>query len=161
MPHSGRTLLVHLLGTNDILRKMGADPQVAVAGLFHSVYGTQNFKRAVLTLSDRALVRDVIGERAERLAFLFCEAARPIEAARADDGYRIAAWSGGSELVTAQELRDLQWIDVANAMEQRFAATRSGTGSPERRRASASEPASPSLPSAPESPAPATELPPG
>ena len=37
--HSRRTLLDHLLGTHDLLVEWENEPDVCVAGLFHSIYG--------------------------------------------------------------------------------------------------------------------------
>ena len=44
---------------------------VCFAGLFHSIYGTKYFRHE--TTSDRNSIRKLIGERAERLAWKFCE----------------------------------------------------------------------------------------
>jgi hypothetical protein len=42
------------------------------AGLFHSIFGTQQFQGFKLPLERRPEVRELIGERAERLAYLNC-----------------------------------------------------------------------------------------
>jgi hypothetical protein len=41
MPHSGRSLLDHLVGTRQLLVDGGARPPVCNAGLIHFVYGTR------------------------------------------------------------------------------------------------------------------------
>ena len=41
-------------------------------GMFHSIYGTERFQGFTLPLERRGEVRDLIGERAERLAYLNC-----------------------------------------------------------------------------------------
>ena len=71
-PHSGGALLEHLRGTHDLLHAWGNDQAVCVGGLFHSIYGTQAYHTRSASLEDRQRIRVVIGERAERLAFLFC-----------------------------------------------------------------------------------------
>lgn len=48
-----------------------AEP-VCHAGLFHSVYGTEGFRGFTLPTTQRETVRQVIGERAERVAFYNC-----------------------------------------------------------------------------------------
>src|SRR5262249_17859063 len=48
------------------------DEELCRAGLFHSIYGTQLFQRFKLPLERRAEVRGLIGERAERLAYINC-----------------------------------------------------------------------------------------
>ena len=70
-PHSGGALLDHLRGTHDYLEAWGNDEAVCVGGLFHSIYGTQSYETESASLDDRQRIRTVIGERAERLAFLF------------------------------------------------------------------------------------------
>lgn len=71
-PHSGRTLYEHLKGTYDLLRDWGAPKHVQLAGLFHSIYGTQYFGHASVPLTERHKVRALIGDTAERLVFAFC-----------------------------------------------------------------------------------------
>ncbi|GMQ76549.1 MAG: hypothetical protein BMS9Abin01_1829 [Gammaproteobacteria bacterium] len=70
--HSRRTLLEHLQGTHDLLVEWGNEPDVCVAGLFHSVYGTYAFDKRSADMSMRDEIRDVIGAQAERLVYLFC-----------------------------------------------------------------------------------------
>ncbi len=70
--HSEHTLLDHLVGVRALLLRWGANADVADAGLFHSVYGTEVFHRPPIPESDRSIVRQLIGEKAERLAWLYC-----------------------------------------------------------------------------------------
>ena len=69
---SSGTFLDHLTGTEDQLRAWGCDEAICCAGLFHSVFGTEGFQGFTLPLSERAAVRDVIGARAEHVAYLNC-----------------------------------------------------------------------------------------
>ena len=68
--HRNQSLLEHLIGVRDILKKWGVPEYVQDGGLFHSVYGTTYFKPQ-LTM-DRDAVRYLIGEKAEELAYWFC-----------------------------------------------------------------------------------------
>ena len=70
IPHGEGTLLDHLVGVSEILKEMNALEYVQDAGLFHSIYGTSIFHHQ--TVSDRQVVEDLIGEKAEHLAYLFC-----------------------------------------------------------------------------------------
>jgi len=72
MPHTERGLLDHLLSTRKLLVEWGARPALCDAGLFHSVYGTEHYEPQAIPLFKRAAVRELIGEEAERLAWLFC-----------------------------------------------------------------------------------------
>ena len=67
--HSGDTLYDHLLGVKKILIDMGAPEYLQDAGLFHSVYGTLHFTQQ--STKDRNKVRELIGEQAEEIVFMF------------------------------------------------------------------------------------------
>lgn len=62
----------HLRGVQAVLRSWGADEAVQKAGLFHSIYGTEGFQGYKLPFARRPDIRTLIGERAERLAWIFC-----------------------------------------------------------------------------------------
>jgi hypothetical protein len=72
MPHTGRGLLDHLLGTRELLVEWEARPALRDAGLFHSVYGTEYYELKAIPLTMRNEVRQLIGDEAESLAWLFC-----------------------------------------------------------------------------------------
>lgn len=71
IPHSGRTLLDHLIATCRLLADWRNPAHVCTAGLFHSIYGTRTFRVRAIDHSERRRVRRVIGQRAEQLAYLF------------------------------------------------------------------------------------------
>ncbi len=71
LDHSRRSLLDHLLGTRALLVAWGARQPVCDAGLFHSVYSTEAFEAAAVSLDRRGEVCGLIGDEAERLAWLF------------------------------------------------------------------------------------------
>ena len=117
--HTGGALLEHLLGTHDLLHTWGNDQAVCVGGLFHSIYGTQAYQTQSASLQDRQRIRAVVGERAERLAFLFCVSNRGefFEALGKDAA---ALWNRVHEEtvpVTQDELRDLIEMEMANYVE--------------------------------------------
>ncbi len=70
--HAGaRTLLAHLIGTYEITRRWQQPDVIAHAALIHSVYGTEVYERPLLPLTRRGELIHLVGERAERLAYLF------------------------------------------------------------------------------------------
>ncbi len=69
--HSNRTLLDHLIGTHNLLQSWGAAESVCLAGLFHSVYGTEGFRATLASIPDRKIIANIIGREAEALAWLF------------------------------------------------------------------------------------------
>ena len=73
VPHSGeKGFLAHLIGVFRDLEAWNCDRDLCRAGLFHSIYGTELFRRFALPLERRDEVRALIGERAERIAFVNC-----------------------------------------------------------------------------------------
>src|SRR5947209_2494003 len=67
----GRTLLDHLVETYAILQRWNQPVWLQYAGLIHSVYGTDAFGQRLLAPSRRAELSVLVGEQAERLAYLF------------------------------------------------------------------------------------------
>ena len=109
-PHGhGRTLLAHLIGTRDIIRRWGQPETLQRAALLHSVYGTDVYHRQLLADTERAELRRIAGDRAERLAHAFCTIPR-------------------KEVLTAPDRDELLLLHMANAAEQ----TEAADGSPGR-----------------------------
>src|SRR5687767_4678538 len=72
VPHTQKSYLAHLIALHRFLKDEGYSDELCRAGMFHSIYGTQQFQGFKLDLSRRPEVRDLIGERAEKLAYLNC-----------------------------------------------------------------------------------------
>ena len=73
VPHSGeKGFLAHLIGVYKDLEVWGCERDVCRAGLFHSIYGTEMFRRWSLPVERRADVQALIGERAEWIAYVNC-----------------------------------------------------------------------------------------
>jgi hypothetical protein len=77
VPHSNKSYLGHLIALYRLMESVGCDAELCRAGMFHSIYGTAQFQGFKLELDRRAEVRALIGERAERLAYLNCAMDRP------------------------------------------------------------------------------------
>src|SRR5258708_4665716 len=75
--HTNKTYLAHLIAVYRLMESQGCDATLCGAGMFHSIYGTQQFQGFKLPVESRADVRALIGERAERLAYLNCAMFRP------------------------------------------------------------------------------------
>ena len=122
--HSGGDFLHHLRAVHDLLRAHGAPEHIAAAGLFHSIYGTERFQDFTLPLDQRPKVRALIGDQAERLAWLNCV----MDRASFDDA--VAQALGGTESViindredapiplSAEEIRDLAQVHLFDWLEQ-------------------------------------------
>ena len=99
-PHSGRVLFEHLKGVHDLLRDWDNVDDVCIAGLYHSIYGTNTFKHVSFDSRDR--LREVIGERAELLVHYFSTKDRPLFETVDDEPTRL----------------QLMEIEAANLLEQ-------------------------------------------
>jgi len=115
IPHTDRTLFDHLCNVEKILRICRCEEYVCLAGLYHSVYGTSAFKNKLI--SDRKNIKEVIGNDAEKLVWIFCSIKRPV------------CWNHGTKLrlldnkrvlnVSEKTLHDLHMIESANLIDQR------------------------------------------
>jgi hypothetical protein len=101
---------------------MGCPEDVCLAGLFHSIYGTQRFQGFKLSLEKRAQVRDLIGERAERLAYLNCAMDRPSFDSALDtlqEPYRfVDRLTGNGVELTKADFDDLCRVHLCDFLEQ-------------------------------------------
>ena len=120
MPHTNRGLLDHLLGTRQLLVEWEARPALCDAGLFHSVYGTEYYELKAIPLTMRHEVRQLIGEEAESLAWLFCMIRREslYENPGQDGGFRVQHRVTDEWLpLTGIQFQDLLTLTIANVLE--------------------------------------------
>jgi hypothetical protein len=121
MPHTQRGLFDHLLGTRQLLVDWGLRLEVCDAGLFHSVYGTEYYQPAAIALSMRAEVRQLIGDEAELLAWLFCTMRRAtlFDQNPGRNGERIVQHRRTGEWIplTDTQFEDLVAMAFANSLE--------------------------------------------
>ena len=119
--HSGSRLLEHLKGVAEILGQWGEGAEIVHAGLFHSVYGTEAFRRAIVKPEDRTAVQEVIGKPAERLAHIYggMNANSFLAAARGSQPYQIQTrWVDDPITLSQDDMRALGLIFAANWLEQ-------------------------------------------
>lgn len=69
--HSSTTLLRHLVGTYQLLKKWEVPDHVSSAGLYHSIYGTQTFKNFLINPKEREKLRKIISSKSEELVYYF------------------------------------------------------------------------------------------
>jgi hypothetical protein len=116
----------HLFNTFYILAAWQQPPRVQYAGLMHSVYSTDVFNHRTFNMNERDRVRALVGEMAERLAYLFCTIDRRelLSVVRASANEATATFELTNRLdrhpvhVTRAEAGDLLTIYMANAAEQ-------------------------------------------
>lgn len=115
--HSKKNFYEHLCNVEDLLKICKCEDYISLAGLYHSIYGT-NFFDASLNVS-REEIKKIIGEKAENLAWVFCNAKRPF---CWFCGNHIVLQDGTSLIVDNKTLHDLQMIESANLLEQHLGA---------------------------------------
>jgi (p)ppGpp synthase/HD superfamily hydrolase len=76
--HSNKSYLAHAIGVHNDMREWGGDEDLCRAALFHSIYGTELFQKFALPLERRDELRELIGERAEQLAYWNCAMDREV-----------------------------------------------------------------------------------
>jgi hypothetical protein len=120
-PHTGRALRDHLVGTFRLLEAWGNDEDVCMAGLFHSIYGTEIYTRISAELGERDTIRRVIGYRAEELAYMFCacDRRRMLSNVERPDGFVLHdRFTNGEVPLDRGTLAALVEIAFANELEQ-------------------------------------------
>jgi hypothetical protein len=121
VPHSETYFLAHLIGVYRDLKEWDAPEHVQLAGLFHSIYGTEAFQRFSLPLERRDEVRALIGEQAERLAYVNCALTRESLDASAINGGAPRLWDRFQDAplpVTEAEFADLMTLHLCDRLEQ-------------------------------------------
>lgn len=70
--HTQKNYLAHLISVHKLIQASGYDEDLCRAGLFHSIYGTEKFQGFKLPVEQREDLVELIGPRAERLAYWNC-----------------------------------------------------------------------------------------
>ena len=120
--HSNKTYLAHLVGVYRFMESHDCDAVLCAAGMFHSIYGTELFQGFKLPLEQRPAIRDLIGERAEQLAYLNCamhRAAFDHTLEQADGPYRILDRLARKDVVLSRDdFDDLCRVHLFDWLEQ-------------------------------------------
>ena len=120
--HTHKSYLAHLIGVYRDMESGGCPEEVCRAGMFHSIYGTERFQRFALPVARRPDVRALIGERAERLAYINCAMDRAsFDRAVEQSGgpYGITDRLTGEEIALAPEdFNDLCRVHLYDWLEQ-------------------------------------------
>jgi hypothetical protein len=122
VPHTHKSYLAHLIAVFRSLESQGCPEDVCRAGMFHSIYGTEMFQGFTLPLERRDEVRTLIGDRAERLAYLNCAMDRASLDRVLDqvvEPYRIIDRITGEEVqLLRHDIDDLCRVHLSDWLEQ-------------------------------------------
>jgi hypothetical protein len=120
--HTEKTYMGHLVNVHRLMENEGCTEEVCRAGMFHSIYGTQQFQGFKLALERRDEVRALIGDRAERLAYLNCAMYRPSfdeAVARGTEPFRFTDRIAGDEVtLLPADFDDLCRVHLFDWLEQ-------------------------------------------
>jgi hypothetical protein len=104
------------------MEAQGCDEELCRAGMFHSIYGTEQFQGFTVPLERRPEIRSLIGERAERLAYLNCamdRASLDRAAERGVEPYRVRDRVTGEEVsLSRSEFDGLCRVHLYDWLEQ-------------------------------------------
>ena len=122
VPHTDGSYLGHCASVYRDMKRWGFREELAQAGLFHSIYGTGIFQKFGLPLERRDEVRALIGDHAERVAYLFCAMDYDTfdrEVERGAPPYRMLDRFTGEEAeMTPEEFEDLVRVQIVDWLEQ-------------------------------------------
>ena len=120
--HTEGNYLGHCASVYRDMKRWGADEDLALAGLLHSLYGTGLFQSFKLELDRRDQIRSIAGERAERLAYLNCAVVYDSfddEVQRGAPPFRMEDRFTGEEIdVSAEDFEDLMFLQLVDRLEQ-------------------------------------------
>jgi len=106
LPHSGVTLFKHLLNTFYILKNMKVDSEVCIAGLFHSIFGTDYYQPNLPV--DQENLKKLIGPRAFWIVNAMCKPNRTQYILENVDKVNSLYWT------------DMLYVFYANLIEQSY-----------------------------------------
>ncbi|MEU5977008.1 DUF6817 domain-containing protein [Streptomyces sp. NPDC047315] len=117
--HPGGTLVDHLQRVRSQLATWGARPALQLAGLCHSLYGTDGFPAVLLPPERRFELASVIGAEAEELVYLYgaCDRGPTYrDLARADAPFHDRL-TGRPRTLTPRQRRDFTELTAANELD--------------------------------------------
>jgi hypothetical protein len=119
--HPGGSLLDHLVRTHAKLCMWSLDQDVCLAGLCHAAYGTDGFATALLNTEARPVLTELIGQRAEYLAYLYGSCDRgltyPTFRSPGSDIAIVDRFTGGHSDPVAADLIAFCHITIANELD--------------------------------------------
>ena len=120
--HTQKNYLAHLISVYKLMQAAGCDEELCRAGLFHSIYGTEKFQGFKLPLSQRAELAELIGQRAERLAYWNClmdRASLDASLSQSSEPFLLRNRETGESIsLTRRELDDLCCVHLFDWLEQ-------------------------------------------
>jgi len=120
--HTDEGLVNHLMGTYNILKDWACSKNLCIAGLCHSIYGTESYRNNPVDVSERNQIRDLIGDEAEKIVYYFGAHVKDTlweNLDRDKDYYFLDRLESKEISISTGELSDLITLTLANWLEQR------------------------------------------
>ena len=120
--HTNEGLVAHLMGTYEILKSWDCSENLCIAGLCHSIYGTESYRQAPIDLSEREKIKAILGSEAEELAYFFGAHVKDSlweNLKRANNFSFYDRLNDSVTLISEDQLKDLVTLALANWLEQR------------------------------------------
>src|ERR1051326_5307802 len=122
VPHTQKAFLGHLIAVHRFMEEEGLEEAVCRGGMFHSIYGTERLQGFKLPLERREELSKLIGEWAERLAYMNCAMDRAsFDQALANESepFRFRDRITGDEFALSRgEFDDLSRVHLYDWLEQ-------------------------------------------
>lgn len=120
--HTEKTYLAHAIGVYNDMKAWDGSDDLCYAALFHSIYGTQQFQGFTLPLERRPELQALIGDYAEKIAYVNCfmdRATLDAQVGEEKESYPIAN-RVTSEVIelTKDEYDDLVRLHLCDLLEQ-------------------------------------------
>ena len=117
--HPGGNLFDHLNRTAATLRTWEASETVVLAGLCHATYGTDGFAIALLDPSHRNDLREILGDDAEALVYLYGSCDRSFKGTLPEPGRHLFRdrFTDRVSAIAADTMKDFVELTFANELD--------------------------------------------
>lgn len=122
--HPGGTLPAHLHRVHDLTVEWSTTRRTQVAAICHATYGTDGFRQALLPITQRRRLREVIGPEAESLVYLYgaCDRTCTYRNLRREPLKVCDRFTGDIAELHGADLLDFALLTIANELDiARFA----------------------------------------
>lgn len=117
--HPGGTLLAHLERVYTLTTEWSASRRTRLAAICHATYGTDGFPLALVPVTERRPLADVIGPEPERLVYLYgaCDRADTYPQLGRDQLQLRDRFTGERTEVHGNDLDDFAVLTIANELD--------------------------------------------
>ena len=118
--HPGGTLLAHLVRTAKDLEEWDASDDLVLAALFHAAYGTDGFAPSLIDLSQRELLKSIVGTKAEEIIYRYASCDRMATYPSIKEGAQVVfvdRYTDGPAAMSEADIRTFVELTIANELD--------------------------------------------